>query len=81
MGNGHGWKATFAKAGVTGSNPVWGTGVSAGRCLIGELPTAVGTLTAPLCSWLASTRNASRDTLLLAPIWVSVQSSQITRRS
>ena len=25
MGNGHGWKASFAKAGVAGSNPAGGT--------------------------------------------------------
>jgi hypothetical protein len=32
-------------------------------------------------AWLASTWNASRHTLLSAPIWVSVQPSQLTRRS
>src|SRR6185312_8186099 len=26
VGNGHGWKASFAKAGVAGSNPAGGTG-------------------------------------------------------
>src|SRR6185369_10647368 len=30
-GNGHGWKATFAKAGVAGSNPAESTHVSAGQ--------------------------------------------------
>ena len=31
MGNGHGWKASFAKAGVSGSNPAGGTQVFAAQ--------------------------------------------------
>src|SRR6476469_824433 len=36
-GNGHGWKATLAKAGVAGSNPAGGTRSASISILLGQL--------------------------------------------